>query len=501
MATQVVDATRVAGARVADVTRVAGAHVASTHGQKSILVGILSAFAVYVGNKVLRTALRVRDWMRDFIFVRKVDWKSPQRQSLVLKDPQGWRKERVGIDVTGVVALLDLEWAAAVKKRDPNVDRHANPFSHIAPKASQGLQALVKKYQQTNVFLLADAASGKQERALLDFLESTRVLPGQGPGMLAHSSHVFVLDSRHLLRQAAEVAGELGLTDLLTSRPEMADALAPSCSGNVFLFADEPVKKEIVPKRRWWKLWSFPGRVPAAPTQPGARGTAAAKHNSSSDRAVGETSGGKKEKEEDACAKKGIRAGQTQKVSGKEREGERDGKGGVKELQAGGEVEDDELEDVSDKEAEDSAGCNDGSESESEESEAAVQEKKRGKSKEHRGAKGGVGHAQGYVEGSDDASRASAAAVRSNRIVYVGAVPKGWEVCWFQCRAGILVEEEVMVVEEEEAEVCGKGLGAEVTHALARQADAARPAAARLFTCLVVLTCLRARRSCVSSST
>ena len=422
--------------QVVDVTRVAGAHVASTHGQKSILVGILSAFAVYVGSKVLRTALRVRDWMRDFIFVRKVDWKSPQRQSLVLKDPQGWRKERVGIDVTGVVALIDSEWAAAVKKRDPKVDRHANPFSHIAPKASQGLQALVKKYQQTNVFLLADAASGKQERALLDFLEATRVLPGQGPGMLAHSSHVFVLDSRHLLRQAAEVADELGLTDLLTSRPEMAEALAPSCSGNVFLFADEPVEEEMVPKPRWWRRWFFLGHAPAAHARPGARGPAA-KHESSSDGTAGETSGGEKEEEEEACARKGIKAEQAQKVSGKEREGERDGNGRLKELQAGGEVEDDELEDVSDKEAEDSAGCNQGSERESEESEAAVQEKKRGKSKERRGAggggRGGGGglHAQGCVEGSDDASRASAAAVRSNRIVYVGPPPKGWEVCCF----------------------------------------------------------------------
>jgi hypothetical protein len=37
--------------------------------------------------------------------------------------------------------------------------------------------------------------------------------------------------------QASEVADKLGLTDVLTTRVPLAHAVAPACSGNVFVFA------------------------------------------------------------------------------------------------------------------------------------------------------------------------------------------------------------------------------------------------------------------------
>ncbi len=37
--------------------------------------------------------------------------------------------------------------------------------------------------------------------------------------------------------QASEVADKLGLTDVLTTRVSLAHAVAPACSGNVFIFS------------------------------------------------------------------------------------------------------------------------------------------------------------------------------------------------------------------------------------------------------------------------
>ena len=41
----------------------------------------------------------------------------------------------------------------------------------------------------------------------------------------------------HSTTQATEVTEQVGLTDFLTSRPDVAHYLAPLLSGNVFLFA------------------------------------------------------------------------------------------------------------------------------------------------------------------------------------------------------------------------------------------------------------------------
>ena len=43
--------------------------------------------------QAVRAGLRVRDWINEVVFVRNIDWKSPQRQR-VLKDDTGWRKVR-----------------------------------------------------------------------------------------------------------------------------------------------------------------------------------------------------------------------------------------------------------------------------------------------------------------------------------------------------------------------------------------------------------------------
>ena len=423
--------------QICDVATLAGSHIASANGRASVLVGIAAALAVYVGTQAMRLVLRVRDWMRDFIFVRTVDWKSPQRQGL-LKDPTGWRKDRVGIDILGVVAVLDEEWAAAVKRRDPKVDRHANPFKHIAPKASQGLRALVKKYQQTNVFLIAEASSARQERAVLEFLEETRVLTG--PGILANHSHVFVLDSRHLLKQAREVAKEVGITDVLTSRPEVAEALSPVCSGSIFLFADEPVPPQgSVPKRGWFGRWFARDSV-SVPSPGRARGAG--------DRAAAAAAADGSEAE---GAEKGSGAGKTKgrdKSGGAAREGRAEkeaspaaGRDVVEGVGRGGEQTAEQAE--ASGEGAVKCGSDDGR-TELAESAAVAGEGSPGMG---RGKGGGdVGSrptGQGCVEGSEDpacasvaserGSRGEAAAVaavdgRESKAVYVGAPPKGWEV-------------------------------------------------------------------------
>ena len=68
-----------------------------------------------------------------------------------------------------------------------------------------------------------------------------------------------MLDARHTLKQVSEVADKLGLTDVLTTREDLARAVAPACSGHVFVFAEEPVQQEALEKGGWFRRW-FAGK-------------------------------------------------------------------------------------------------------------------------------------------------------------------------------------------------------------------------------------------------
>ena len=84
-----------------------------------------------------------------------------------------------------------------------------------------------------------------------------------------------MLDARHTLKQVSEVADKLGLTDVLTTREDLARAVAPACSGNVFVFAEEPVQQEALEKGgwfwRWFRRW-FAGKGRAAGAPGGGEG-------------------------------------------------------------------------------------------------------------------------------------------------------------------------------------------------------------------------------------
>jgi hypothetical protein len=77
-----------------------------------------------------------------------------------------------------------------------------------------------------------------------------------------------VLDARHTLKQVSEVADKLGLTDVLTTREDLARAVAPACSGHVFVFAEEPVQQEALEKGGWFRRW-FAGKGRGAAGAPG----------------------------------------------------------------------------------------------------------------------------------------------------------------------------------------------------------------------------------------
>jgi hypothetical protein len=168
----------------------AGAYITSPQSRWSLLVAVITTLVVYIGTKVVRVGLRVREWIISTIFVRNIDWKTPKRLGL-LKDTTGWRKERVGIDMQGIIGVLHphLSHSASPAKKGEQQrgSQHADlpnaqacSFCQVAPKAQQGLRALVKRYQGTNVFLITEASSKKQEQAVLEWVEMSRVLHSVG---------------------------------------------------------------------------------------------------------------------------------------------------------------------------------------------------------------------------------------------------------------------------------------------------------------------------------
>ena len=192
--------TDIAGMATATATMAAeaGAYITSPRSRWSLLVAVITTLVVYVGTKMVRVGLRVREWIISTIFVRNIDWKTPKRHAL-LKDTTGWRKERVGIDMQGIIGVLHphLSHSASPAKKGeqqrgaqhadlPNAQ--ACSFCEVAPKALQGLRALVKRYQGTNVFLITEASSKKQEQAVLEWVEWSRVLLSVG---IPHDRPVF----------------------------------------------------------------------------------------------------------------------------------------------------------------------------------------------------------------------------------------------------------------------------------------------------------------------
>ena len=174
-------------------------------------IGASTALIVYLGSKLLRALLRVRDYLNDNVFLRRLDWRSAQRQRLLVAST--WRTDRLAIDLEGVLALNPpapspkrswrlpaLTGGARGRARgggDANAqgeDLHGNPYRELAPKAQEGLRALVNKYQQTNVLVFTDARSRTQERAILEWLEGTQLL--QRSGMVTSSSHSYSFSPR-----------------------------------------------------------------------------------------------------------------------------------------------------------------------------------------------------------------------------------------------------------------------------------------------------------------
>ena len=49
----------------------------------SVGVGVVTAVAVYAGARLWRAVQRGRAWLRDFVWMRRIDWSSPQRQRLL----------------------------------------------------------------------------------------------------------------------------------------------------------------------------------------------------------------------------------------------------------------------------------------------------------------------------------------------------------------------------------------------------------------------------------
>lgn len=190
-----------------------------------------------------------------------------------------------------------------------------------------------------------------------------------------------MLDARHTLKQVSEVADKLGLTDVLTTREDLARAVAPTCSGNVFVFAEEPVQQEALEKGglfRWWLRRWFAGKGR------GAAGNAAAVPKG------------------DENAKDTGGEGKTIKTAAKEESNEAT-------------EEDDDA----------AAAC-----SLAQPVSTATQAQREEQEKSAQGAHdahGERGDAAGGG-GGGGAGNAAAARRRDSKLVYVGAPPQGWEI-------------------------------------------------------------------------